>query len=128
MHERMCIFCGEYACISTGVVSTMHVQVCTLNRCCEHQRTHLRTRSLQGVHVRSCMYNLFIQRCVMSVVFLGYSMTALVACRGGLLMTEGQIGVLSVFSLIFTRVGVYVDVCVCIRTHTHTLHIWGTRM
>jgi len=27
MHEDMCIFHGEYACISTGVVSTMHVQV-----------------------------------------------------------------------------------------------------
>jgi len=25
-------------------VSTMHVQVCTLERCCKHQRTHLHAR------------------------------------------------------------------------------------
>jgi len=40
-------------------VSTMHVQVCTLDRCCEHQRTHLLTRSLQDVRMRSCMCSLF---------------------------------------------------------------------
>jgi len=39
-------------------------------------------------------------------------MRALNAWRGGLLMTEGQIGVLSVSSLILTRVGVHVGVCV----------------
>jgi len=53
---------------------------------------------------------------------------ALVAWRGGMLLTEGKIGVLSVSSLFFKRVGVYVGVCVCICTHTHTLHRWGTRM
>jgi len=53
-------------------------------------------------------------------------MKALVAWRGESFSTEGQIGVLSVSSLFETRVGVYVGVCVCIRTHTHTLHIWGT--
>ena len=52
-----------------------------------------------------------------------YSMRELVAWRGGLVWTEGEIGVFSVSSLVLTRVGVYVGVCVCIRTHTHTLHI-----
>jgi len=47
-------------------------------------------------------------------------MRALVAWRGGLFLTEGKIGVLSVSSLFITRVGVYVGVCVCIRIHTHT--------
>jgi len=47
-------------------------------------------------------------------------MRALVAWRGGLFMTDGEIGVLSVFSLFLARVGVYVGVGVCIRTHTHT--------
>jgi hypothetical protein len=47
-------------------------------------------------------------------------MRALVAWRGGLFLTEGKIGVLSVSSLFLTRVEVYVGVCVCIRTHTHT--------
>ena len=49
-------------------------------------------------------------------------MRALVAWREGLFLTEGKIGVLSVSSLFLTRVGVYVCVSVCIRTHTHTLH------
>ena len=53
-------------------------------------------------------------------------MIALVAWRGGLFLTEGKIGVLSVSSLSLTRVGVYVGVYVCIRTHTHTLHRGGT--
>jgi len=46
-------------CISTGVVSTMYMQVCTLDRCCENRRTHLLTRSLQDVNMRSCMCSLF---------------------------------------------------------------------
>ena len=49
-------------------------------------------------------------------------MRALVAWRGGLFLTEEKIVVLSVSSLFLTRVGVYVCVSVCIRTHTHTLH------
>ena len=40
----------------------------------------------------------------------------------GVILTEGNIGVLSVSSLLLTRVGVYVGVRVCIRTHTHTMH------
>jgi len=50
-------------------------------------------------------------------------MKPLVAWRGGLSLTEGEIGVLSVSSLFLTRVGVYVGVGVCIRTHTHTAHM-----
>ena len=55
-------------------------------------------------------------------------MRALVAWRGGLFMTEVEIGVLCVRPLFLTRVGVYVGVGVYIYTHTHTLHIWGTRL
>ena len=128
MHECMCIFSGEYACISTGVVSTMHEQVCTLDRCCENQRTHLCTRSLQDVHMRSCMCSLFIQRWGTRMGGPNLCMRALVAWRGKLFLTEGEIGVLSVSSLFLMRVGVYVGGGVCIRTHTHTLHICGTQM
>ena len=46
-------------------------------------------------------------------------MRALVTWRGGLFLTEGKIGVLSVSSLFLKRVGVYVCVCVCVYTHTH---------
>ena len=55
-------------------------------------------------------------------------MRALVAWREGLFLTEGKMVVLSVSSLFLTWVGVYVFVSVCIRTHTHTLHRWGTWM
>ena len=43
----ICIYTSPYAflqrvCMHSQVLlSTMHVQVCTLNRCCEYQRTHL---------------------------------------------------------------------------------------
>ena len=55
-------------------------------------------------------------------------MEALVIWRGGLFLTEGKIRVLSVSSLFLTRVGVYVGVCGCIRTHTQTLHRLGIHM
>ena len=53
---------------------------------------------------------------------------ALLTWREGMFMTQGEIGVLSVSSLFPSRVGVYVGACVCTRTHTHTLHIWSTRL
>jgi len=46
----------------------------------------------------------------------------------GLFLTEGKIGVCFVSSLFSMRVGVYVSVCVCLRTQTYTLHRWGTRL
>ena len=104
----------------------MHVQVCTLDGCCEHQRTHLLTRSLQDVHMRLCMCSLFVQRWgdEDGGVQLIYESTCCLAW--GLFSTEDKIGVLSVSSLFLPWVGVYVGVCVCISTHAHTLHRWGT--
>ena len=50
-------------------------------------------------------------------------------CRGhGRFLTEGTMWMLSVSSLFLTQVRAYGGVCVCIRTHTHTLHRWGTWM
>ena len=46
-------------------------------------------------------------------------MKALVAWRGGLFLTEGKIGELSVSSLFLTRVGVYVCVCVCMYVYIY---------
>ena len=43
----ICIYTSTYAILqrvcmhSQVLLSTMHVQVCTLDRCCEYQRTHL---------------------------------------------------------------------------------------
>jgi len=42
--------CPEHQCM----------QVCTLQRCCRHQRTCLWTHLIQDVNMRSCMYSLFI--------------------------------------------------------------------
>ena len=42
---------------------------------------------------------------------------------GGYFSTEEKIGVLSVYSLFLTRVGVYEGVCVYIHTHTRTTQI-----
>jgi len=66
LHRRACtgacaFFVRGVACIQTGVLSTVHAKVVTLNRCCLHQRTYLRTRSLQDLHMRSCTCSLFIQ-------------------------------------------------------------------
>ena len=93
-----------------------------------HQRTHLRTRSLQGVFMRSFMCSLFIQRWGTKVGWFSQSMRALVAWRRGLFLTGGEIGVLSVSSLFLTRVGMYVVVCVSKCTHAHALSIWNTRL
>jgi len=94
-----------------------------------HQRTHLRTCSLQGVHIRSCMCSLFTQ-----LGERGWGGSASL-CEHLLLgvgayswQNWGEIGVLSVFPLFLTRVGVYMFVCVCLCAHTHTMQIWGTRL
>jgi len=39
----------------------MHVQVCTLDECCEHQRTHLLTRSLQDASTCALMHVQFVR-------------------------------------------------------------------
>jgi len=58
MHESICIF-AESLHAFAGVVSTMHVQVGTLDMCCEHQIITFAWCSLQDVHMRSCMCSLF---------------------------------------------------------------------
>jgi len=78
------------------------------DRCCEHQRTHLSTRSLQDVH----MCSLFVQRLGNEDggVQLVYQRTCCLAW--GVILTEGKDrSVVYVFSIL-TLVGVYVGVCV----------------
>jgi len=52
-------------------------------------------------------------------------MRALVAGRGGLFFDRRRDRGVVLFLM---RVRVYVGVGVCIRTHAHTLHTWGTRL
>ena len=76
------------------------------------------------MYMRICM-DVYICVCVCvcaCVCVYTYIYMYVCAWRGGLFLTEGKIVVLSVSSLFLTRVGVYVCVSVCIRTHTHTLH------
>ena len=113
------------ACTKQMSWASVHVHVCGLYRCFWHQCTYLQTHSLQGVHMRSCMRSLFI-----IVGGQGWGCSASL-CRALVASVEGcfdrmtYIGVLSVFCLLLTGVGmyVYVCVCVCVRTHTHTIHV-----
>jgi len=106
----------------------MHLQVRTLDGCGVHQRTHLLTRSLQDVHVCLCVCSLFVQRWGNDDggFQLVYESTCCLAW-GVIFDRRKDKGVVFVLSL-FNAVGVYVGVCVCIRTHTHTMHRWGTRV
>ena len=129
LHRRACT--SAYAFIAESVhafrqvlLRTMHVQVCTSDRCFEHQRTHLPTHSLQDVQMRSCMRNLFIQRWGTRV-------------RGGQLVYEGNFclawgiifdkrsnrGVVCVFSIFNAGGSVCGCMCGYTHTHTHTAHI-----
>jgi len=96
----------------------MHVQVCTLDRCCEHQCTHLLLRrSLQDAHMRLCICSLFVQRWGNEDggVQVVYDSTCCLAL--GLFLTEEKIGVLSTSSLFFNAGG---SVCGCMWVYTHT--------
>ena len=170
------------------------MQMCTLDRWCEHQHTHLlhaRYRMCiyaiyMNVYMHICMYificmHVYIYICMYVCIYMYmricmdvYICVCVCVCvcvyiyictcmctyiyiylyiaymcslfrlalgneDGGVELvyesscclawvTEGKIGVLSVSSLFLMRVGVYVGVFVCIRTHTHTLHRWGTWM
>jgi len=175
---------------SQVLLSTMHMQVCMLDRCCEHQRTHLLHARYRmcicakyiHVYMHICMYificmHVYIYTymyvciymymrtcmdvyicvcvcvcvcvcayiCICMCVYIYISLYVACMCSlfhlalgnedegvqlvcesacclaWGVILSEGKIGVLSVSSLCLTRVGVYVGVCVCIRTNTHTL-------
>jgi len=85
-----------------------------------YQHAHLRTHSLQVVEMRACMRNLFIV-----VRGRGWGGSAslwrtLVTWRGGLFLTGGEIGMLSVSSISFDTGG-----SACVYTHTHTRTTYG---
>jgi len=94
------------------------MQVYALNGCCEHQRIHLRTRSLQGVHMRSCMCSLFNQRWGTRIGGFNWSMKARCLAWWVIVDTRKESGVVCVFSIF--NAGGSVCVCECVYTHTHT--------
>ena len=95
------------------------MQVCTLDRCCEHQRTHLLTRSLQDVHMCLCMCSLFVQRWGNEdgEVRLVYESTCCLSWRV-IFDRRKDRGVVCVFSIL--NAGGSVCGCMCVYTHTHT--------
>jgi len=130
----------------TGTHARVHVhflrrECIHFDRCCEHH-------AHAGVYVRQVLWTSEYTFCVHACYWMCICAHVCAVCsfrvgeRGwwgpisvwghlllrGLFLTEGEIGVLSVSSLFLTRMGVYVGVGVCIRTHTHTLHIWSTRV
>ena len=105
-------------CISTGVVCTMYVQVCTLNRCCEHQSTHLLIHLLQDVHMHSCLCSLFIALGNEDGgVQLVYEINCCLACWVVFDRRRDR-GVVCVFFIF--NAGGSVCVCMCVYTHTYT--------
>jgi len=107
----------------TGVVSIMHVQVCTLDRCCEHQRTHL-----LHARYRVCICAHVCAVCSFSVGERGWGGSA--SLWKHLLLGVGVIfdrrkdrGVVCVFSIFNACGGVCECICVYTHTHTHTAQI-----
>ena len=92
----------------------MHVQVCTLDGCCEHQRTHLRTRSLQDVHMRLCICILFVQRWGNEDTGVQLVYESACCLAWGFIFDRRKDRVFSV------NASGSVCGCMCVYTHTHT--------
>ena len=95
----MCIYTSPYAflqrvCMHSQVLlSTMHVQVCTLDRCCEYQRTHL-------LHAR---YKMFI--CAMYThVYMHMYMYIYMCMHVYIYM----------YVFLYVYMHIYMDVCMCV--------------
>jgi len=123
MHGCMCIFCGEYACIQTGVLSTMHVQVCLLNRSCDislHICVHTSYRICICAHVcAGCSFSVQKQRCGGSASLWKHLLLGV----GGYFWQKRDRGVVCVFSIFDLGGSVCGCMCVYMHTHTHTAHM-----
>ena len=131
MHECICIFCGEYACIFV--------------RCCEHH-------ACAGVYVRQVLWtsaytfaHTLATGCAYALMYVQFVHLALGNEDGGVQLVRvcesicclawGVIfdrrndrGVVCVFSIFDAGGSVCGCVCVCTHTHTHTLHRWVNRL
>ena len=98
LNTRACKYvCSQVVCY-TGV---LNASVQFANRCRRHQYTHLRTQSLQGVHMRSCMHSLFSLSLENEGRGLSWSMQGTCLLASKVIFDMRKIGVLSVFSLFF---------------------------
>ena len=119
MHGCMCIFCGEYARIQTGFMSTMHAQVFTLNKClCASAHTFACTLAIGCAY--ALMYVQFVHLPLGSEgrgVQLVYDGTCCLAWEVIFDRRKGR-GVVCVFSIFIA--GGSVCRCMCVYTHAHT--------
>jgi len=79
---------------------TMHVQVCMLDRCCEHQRTHL----LHALY-RRCIYNICRDVMIYICVHIGIRIYIYVYVH--------------VCAYVYVYVSMYVCMCMCIYMYTY---------
>ena len=106
----ICIYTSPYAflqrvCMHSQVLlSTMHVQVCTLDRCCEYQRTHLlhacyrMCMCAMYIHVYMHIY-MYIYMCMHVYIYIYVCMR------------------IRIYAYMY--MDVYMCVCVCICVHIY---------
>ena len=116
----VCIYTSPYiflrrVCMHLQVLlSTMHVQVCTLNRCCEHQRTHL-----LHARYRMCICAIYIHvyihicmcRCVCMHVYIFTCMhvfTCICVCAW-----------MYIHVYVYVHMYVCIYICICMSVYIH---------
>jgi len=120
MCKCVCIYTSPYVflrrvCMHLQVLlSTMHVQVCTLDRCCEHQHTHL-----LHARYRMCICAIYIHvymhicmcRCVCMHVYIFICMYACTCICVYAWMY--------IYVYVYVHVYVYIYIRICMCTHMY---------
>jgi len=96
------------------LLSTMHVQVCTLDRCCEHQRTyllHARYRMrICAIYIHVYMH-IFMCRCVRMYVSIFICMYAFTCVCVHAWM--------NIYVYVYVHVHVYIYICICMCVYIY---------
>ena len=96
------------------LLSTLHVQVCTLDRCCEHQRTHLlhaRYRMcICAIYIHVYMH-IFMCRCVCMHVYIFVCMYACTC----ICVYEWMY----IYVYVYVHVYAYIYICICMCVYIH---------
>ena len=103
------------------LLCTMHVQVCTLNRCCEHQRTHLFHALLRMCICDRCRY-IYIYVCIGICIYICMYMYMYVRiCMYMYPCMYVCVGVcicIHIYVYACMRVYVYMHMCICVCIYT----------
>ena len=93
------------------LLSTMHVQVCTLDRCCEHQRTHL-----LHARYRMCIYAIYIHMHICMYIFIcmhAYMYMYVCIYMYMRLCMDYIYACVYVYVYVYVHVYVYIYICIC---------------